>query len=156
MDEMLSKPYTLEECARTVRRFSARTAPRKDSPPRAEPLASVDAAAVAGLRRLRGDGHGDLYSKLVELFEASSTESLAQLARALESSELAAAAAACHKLASSAANVGAGAFARDVRQLERLCKAGDTPGARELNQRLAAAHPALIAELAAMRLRASA
>jgi signal transduction histidine kinase/ligand-binding sensor domain-containing protein/CheY-like chemotaxis protein/HPt (histidine-containing phosphotransfer) domain-containing protein len=162
MDEMLSKPYTLEECARAVRRFSARTAPHKGSAsqtgstPRAEPLTSVDPSAVAGLRRLRGDGHGDLYSKLVELFEASSTESLAQLARALGSSDLTAAAAVCHKLASSAANVGAGAFARHVRQLERLCKAGETSAARELNQRLAAAHPALIAELSAMRLRASA
>ena len=162
MDEMLSKPYTLEECARAVRRFSARSAsltgsaPPTGSAPRVEPLASVDPSAIAGLRRLRGDGHGDLYSKLVELFEASCAESLAQLARALESSDLAAAAAVCHKLASSAANVGAGAFARNVRQLERLCKAGDTSAARELSQRLAAAHPALTAELSAMRLRASA
>src|SRR5204863_2333791 len=95
MDEMLSKPYTLEECARAVRRFSARSAspsgsaptgsaPTGSAPtgsaPRAEPLASVDPSAIAGLRRLRGDGRGDLYSKLVELFEASCAESLAQLA----------------------------------------------------------------------------
>ena len=156
MDEMLSKPYTLEECARTVRRFSAHTGPHAGSLPRPEPLASVDPSAVAGLCRLRGDGQGDLYSKLVALFEASSAESLAQLTRAFESSDLVAAAAVCHKLASSAANVGANAFARDVRQLEGLCKAGDSRAACELNRRLAAAHPALIAELSAMRLRASA
>jgi signal transduction histidine kinase/ligand-binding sensor domain-containing protein/CheY-like chemotaxis protein len=174
MDDMLTKPYTLEECARAVRRFSVRSAPQPSSgtpasggtppsgavPPssggRVEPLASVDAAAVAGLRRLRGEGHPDLYSKLVELFGASSAQSLAQLAAALDASDLAAAAALCHKLASSAANVGASAFARDVRVLERLCASGDACAVRELHQRLAAAYPALIAELAAMRLRASA
>jgi two-component system sensor histidine kinase BarA len=156
MDDMLTKPYTLEECARAVRRFSARGAPQHSSGARAEPLASVDAAAVAGLRRLRGEGHPDLYSQLVELFEASSTQSLAQLAAALDSSDLISAAAVCHKLASSAANVGASAFARDVRALERLCASGEARCAHELHQRLAAAHPALIAELAAMRLRASA
>jgi HPt (histidine-containing phosphotransfer) domain-containing protein len=158
MDDMLSKPYTLEECARAVRRFAAQTArgaPPANSP-RAEPLASVDPAAVAGLRRLRGEGHADLYSKLVDLFEVSAAQSLAQLSAALDAKDSVAAAAVCHKLASSAANVGASAFARDVRALERLCASGEARPARELYQRLATAYPALIAELSALRLRASA
>ncbi len=67
-----------------------------------------------------------------------------------------AAAALCHKLASSVANVGASPFARDVRALERLCGSGEALGARKLHQRLATAYPALIAELSAVRLRASA
>lgn len=158
MDDMLSKPYTLEECARTVRRFGtqAAKATQPQSGARAEPLASVDAAAVAGLRRLRGDGHPDLYSKLVDLFEVSASQSLAQLSAALDAKDLVAAAAVCHKLASSAANVGASAFARDVRALERLCASGEARPARDLYQRLATAYPALIAELSAQRLRASA
>jgi signal transduction histidine kinase/ligand-binding sensor domain-containing protein/CheY-like chemotaxis protein/HPt (histidine-containing phosphotransfer) domain-containing protein len=174
MDDMLTKPYTLEECARAVRRSSARSAPQPSvapqpsgdpqpsggrqpsAGPRAEPLASVDPAAVAGLRRLRGAGHPDLYSKLVELFEMSSSQSLSQLSAALDSGDLSAAAGVCHKLASSAANVGASAFARDVRTLERLCASGEAREARVLHQRLAAAYPALIAELSAVRLRASA
>src|SRR5207237_265835 len=114
----------------------------------------MDGFATPALIRQRGDSAESV--PIVELSAVCCAQSLAQLARALESSARAAAAAVCHKLASSAANVGAGAFARDVRQLERLCKAGDTPAARELSQRLAAAHPALIAELSAMRLRASA
>jgi len=111
---------------------------------------------VATLRRLRGDERVDLYSELVELFQAGSSQALAQLAATLEAADLIAAAAVCHKFASSAANVGATAFARDVRELERLCAAGEARGARELHQRLAAAHPALIEELSALRLRASA
>jgi len=85
----------------------------------------VDAAAVASLRRLRGDERTDLYSKLVDLFQAGSAQALAQLAATLDAADLIAAAAVCHKFASSAANVGASAFARDVRQLERLCAAGE-------------------------------
>src|SRR3981189_1341979 len=44
------------------------------------------------------------------------------------------------------------ASARDVRQLERLCAAGEAQRARELYERLAAAHPLLIEELSAQRL----
>ena len=116
----------------------------------------MDAAAVATLRRLRSDGPGDLYSKLVDLFQAGSAQALAQLAATLDAADLVAAAAICHKFASSAANVGASAFARDVRELERLCAAGEAQRARELYERLAAAHPILIEELSALRLRASA
>jgi signal transduction histidine kinase/ligand-binding sensor domain-containing protein/CheY-like chemotaxis protein/HPt (histidine-containing phosphotransfer) domain-containing protein len=156
MEDMLSKPYTLEECAQVVRRWSTPGAIQVRPAARSNPLASVDAAAVTSLRRLRGDGQGDLYSKLVDLFQAGSSQTLAQLAATLEAADLIAAAAVCHKLAASAANVGASAFARDVRELERLCTAGEARGARELYGRLEAAHPALIEELSALRLRASA
>ena len=156
MDDMLTKPYTLEECAQVVRRFSARGAVAPGTSTPSEPLASVDAAAVATLRRLRSDGPGDLYSKLVDLFQAGSAQALAQLATTLDAADLIAAAAICHKFGSSAANVGATAFARDVRELERLCAAGEAQRARELYERLAAAHPSLIEELTAQRLRASA
>jgi len=156
MDDMLTKPYTLQECAQVVRRFSVRGAVAPSASAPSEPLASVDSAAVATLRRLRSDGPGDLYSKLVELFQAGSTQALAQLAATLAAADLIVAAAICHKFGSSAANVGATAFARDVRELERLCAAGEVQRARELYERLAAAHPALIEELSAQRLRASA
>ena len=76
-----------------------------------------------------------------------STQTLQQLAVALQKSDWVAAAALCHKLAPSAANVGAMAFARDVRVLERLCVGGETGEARQLYGQLAAAHPALIEAL---------
>ncbi len=156
MDDMLTKPYTLEECAQVVRRWSARTPGAASTSAPRDRLASVDAAAVASLRRLRGDDRTDLYSKLVDLFQAGSAQALAQLAATLDAADLIAAAAVCHKFASSAANVGASAFARDVRELERLCAGGEAHRARELYERLAAAHPILIEELSAQRLRASA
>jgi CheY-like chemotaxis protein len=156
MDDMLSKPCTLDECAQVLRRWIL------DRPPQTRPaadvgaLSSVDAAAVARLRNLRGAGQGDLYSKLVDLFRAGSSNSLQQLQAALEAGDLRAAGAVCHKLASSAANVGALSFAKDVRQLEQVCIAGDAARAQSLCDRLCAAQPALIEELLSLRLRATA
>jgi len=154
MDDLLSKPYNLEQCAQLLGRWSAR--PSAPAPTLPEPLAHVDAATVAGLRQLRRDGQGDLYAKLVELFAASSAQALTQLCAALERADLAAAAAVCHKLGASAANVGASVYARDVRALERLCTTGEVAEARQLYARLAAARAALLAELCAVRLQASA
>ena len=156
MEDLLSKPYTLEECARVVRRWRTQGAVRPAALPASDALSSVDATAVAALRRLRGAGHPDLYPKLVELFRAGSSQALLELAAAFETADLRAAAAVCHKLASSAANVGATAFARDVRTLEQLCAAGNAAGARERHAQLAAAHPALIEALRQQCLRASA
>jgi CheY-like chemotaxis protein/HPt (histidine-containing phosphotransfer) domain-containing protein len=170
MNDLLSKPYTLDQCAQLLRRWLDRsresvpedTAPvRRDGesqsalPPLAE-LSDVDATAVAGLRNLRAGAHVDLYSKLVDLFRTGSTEAIAQLRSALEADDFKGAMGVCHKLASSAANVGALAFARDVRRLEKICDEGDEARAQRLCERLTAAHPALLAELLRLQLRASA
>jgi signal transduction histidine kinase/ligand-binding sensor domain-containing protein/CheY-like chemotaxis protein/HPt (histidine-containing phosphotransfer) domain-containing protein len=170
MDDMLGKPCTLDECARVLRRWIARS----NKPPQTSPaagigslsrvdavgggggLSSVDAAAVARLKNLRGGGQGDLYSRLVDLFQTGSSDSLRQLQAALEAQDLKAAAAVSHKLASSAANVGALSFAKDVRQLEQLCIAGEAVRAQFLYDRLSAAQPPLIEELLSLRLQESA
>jgi signal transduction histidine kinase/ligand-binding sensor domain-containing protein/CheY-like chemotaxis protein/HPt (histidine-containing phosphotransfer) domain-containing protein len=171
MNDLLSKPYTLDQCAQLLRRWLGRsresaardTAPSlvggpsgADSPSPLAALSGVDATAVAGLRNLRAGAHVDLYSKLVDLFRAGSTDAIVQLESALQADDLKGASGVCHKLASSAANVGALAFARDVRRLEKICDDGDRPRAQRLCERLAAAHPALLAELTRLQLRASA
>jgi CheY-like chemotaxis protein/HPt (histidine-containing phosphotransfer) domain-containing protein len=165
MDDILSKPYALDECARLLRRWLARSA-AESAPPRAAPpatngnaiasLSSVDAGAVSALRKLRADKHADLYAKLVGLFRTGSTELLGQLRAAFASGELKAAAAICHKLSSSAANVGALAYAKHVRQLEQLCIAGERAQALELHESLQAAHAPLLDALLGMSLRATA
>jgi HPt (histidine-containing phosphotransfer) domain-containing protein len=158
MDDMLSKPCTLDECAQVLRRWITRSDKQPQTPPAAGSggLSSVDAAAVARLRNLGGGGHVELYSKLVDLFQKGSSDSLTQLQVALEAGNLKAAGAVCHKLTSSAANVGALSFAKDVRQLEQLCVAGEAAHAQSLYERLWAAQPALIEELLSLRLRATA
>ncbi len=155
MDDLLSKPYTLAQCADLLRRWLPGERSAEDSTSSGD-LAVVDAATVAGLRRLRGGEHADLYTQLVGLFSAGSTEAVALLAARIDAGDFAAAAAICHKLASSAANVGALAFARMVRLLEKHCVSETGEHARNLHQRLCAAHPALIEELTRLQMRVSA
>jgi len=150
MDDILSKPCTLEECEQVLRRWIAGPRPQPAHQAQASDDSAwtrIDEVAVSRLRALRGSGHPDLYSKLVELFSTSSVTSMEQLRAALQSSDLAAGAAVCHKLASSAANVGAPSFAERVRHLEKLCTAGDATAARGLYDRLQAALPTLVAQL---------
>jgi len=98
----------------------------------------------------------DLYTRLSELFRTGSSAALGELHSALQGGDLTAARAICHKLKSSAANVGAMAFSEDVRRLEKLCAAGDSAGAWSALERLRSAHPALISELAALERKESA
>ena len=128
IDDILSKPYTLDDCKRVLHRWlradeapRAAVVPAPDAATASAPAAleRVDANAVAALRKLGGK-QADLYSKLVDLFRLSSTQALAELGAALEGDDLPAAAAVCHKLASAAANVGALEFAHGVKDLERL------------------------------------
>jgi CheY-like chemotaxis protein/HPt (histidine-containing phosphotransfer) domain-containing protein len=160
MDDLLTKPYTLEECAHLLRRWIGSSVDRPASETTLRPdrgaLSSVDATAVASLRNLRPGKHVDLYSKLVDLFRVASTKSLAELGTALASRDLEAAGAVCHKLASSAANVGALTFAKDVRLLGQMSMTGEAAAAQQLHDELAAAHPALLEELMRLQLRESA
>ena len=152
MDDILSKPYALEDCTRLLRRWLVNPGPSEriatpsvvsaktgDAVVAVERSATnavttadaaldvIDNNAVEGLRRLRAGKQGDLYPRLVELFRPTCAASLSQLRDALAKSDLRVAAGICHKLASSAANVGALAYARTVRQLEQTCIAGDLP-----------------------------
>jgi signal transduction histidine kinase/ligand-binding sensor domain-containing protein/CheY-like chemotaxis protein/HPt (histidine-containing phosphotransfer) domain-containing protein len=166
IDDIMSKPYTLDDCTRMLRRWLASAdpapitrlrevpEPAADGAAEAATLASVDASAVAALRDLRAGKHADLYSKLVELFRSSSTQSLAELDAALERDDLPAVAAVAHKLASAAANVGALAYGQQVRELERQSLAGERVRAHELCRTLRAAHVPLLETLQSHSLRA--
>jgi two-component system sensor histidine kinase/response regulator len=172
IDDILSKPYTLDDCRRMLHRWLVRdrgaeqtavepAAPSATDAPAAsslgpELLAVVDTNAVAALRQLGAGKQADLYSKLVELFRTSSTQSLAELKNAFEQDDLKAAAAVCHKLASAAANVGALAYSLKVKELERLSLAGERASAGELCSALCVAHLPLLDALQSQRLRATA
>jgi HPt (histidine-containing phosphotransfer) domain-containing protein len=114
--------------------------------PTADALCQVDAKVVAELGRVSGSAK--LYSRLVDLFRTGSSEALAQLRSALSGSAFQPARAVCHKLKSSAANVGAVEFSRQVALLEQRCTEEDLTRARELLEGLQAAHSGLMTELA--------
>ena len=177
IDDVLSKPYTLEDCEQLLRRWIPRDAVAQPAARRdnsallsttsgeaaAEPgaaatdLSKLDNATVVRLRGVAAPGRRtDLYSRLVELFRTGSATALRELQTALQGGDLTAARGICHKLKSSAANVGAMAFSEDVRRLEKLCAASDPAAAWSALERLRSAHPALIAELTALERKESA
>ncbi|HEY5023312.1 MAG TPA: response regulator [Gemmatimonadaceae bacterium] len=160
MDDILSKPYTVAECATLLRRWVKHEIepPSLHAPARQMPseLSSVDTAAVAGLQSIRADGRGDLYPRLVKLFQQTSHDALAGIATALATNDLAGARALCHKIKSGAANVGALAFASLLGELERACIAGNGGRAKSLYESLAAAYPELVDELNEFSVRATA
>ncbi|MET0984838.1 MAG: two-component regulator propeller domain-containing protein [Steroidobacteraceae bacterium] len=162
MDDILSKPYVLEDCARMLSKWLARRNDTLVSDTSTTPvsmvdtLTSIDAKVISELRKLRAGKQTNLYSKLVGLFRNGSSESMAQLSAAMNAHDLKSAASICHKLASSAANVGALAYAKQVRRLEELCNAGDIENGRSLHDQLQAAHLPLIDALCSFSLQATA
>ncbi len=184
IDDVLSKPYTPEEFEQLLRRWipgereprtpaqstgSAATTQaaasfgeasgnpaQAQALPAVEHLSRLDHATVMRLRGSGPQGRTPIYSKLVELFRTGSSAALGELQAALTAGDLTAARATCHKLKSSAANVGALAFAESVRRLEQLCATGDSLAAWSALERLRSAHPALISELTAFDRRESA
>jgi signal transduction histidine kinase/ligand-binding sensor domain-containing protein/CheY-like chemotaxis protein/HPt (histidine-containing phosphotransfer) domain-containing protein len=173
IDDLLTKPYTLQQCEQLLRRWignrvgtapapasapavSAATDAGSSAPPVRAALTSVDTRTVKSLRNLRPGAALDLYSQLVTLFRTGSSKSLAELRAQVQQGDFKVAAATCHKLAASAANVGALVFAQDVRLLGQRCLAGDTASVVRLHQDLQAAHPALLEALARAQLRESA
>jgi CheY-like chemotaxis protein len=160
IDDILSKPYTLESCTRVLwhwlrrRDESAGTPSADTAASAATELTGVDAKVVAALRQMRGGREGDLYAKLVGLFETSSRESLAALETALARDDMPSVAAVAHKLSAAAGNVGALAYAKELKALERAARAGEREPAREIATRLTAAHASLLDALQALCLRA--
>jgi CheY-like chemotaxis protein len=169
MDDLMSKPYTFDQCTQLLLRwigvpagrsgaamsFSATAQPETAATADPSALAEIDLSTVDGLKTLRSSGPS-LYSKLVELFQTGSTRAIEELDAALAGEDYPAASATCHKLTSSAANVGALAFARHLRQLERACNERDAARAAALYATIRSAHPRLLEQLAQLELKASA
>jgi CheY-like chemotaxis protein/HPt (histidine-containing phosphotransfer) domain-containing protein len=164
MNDVMSKPYTLEQCAAMLGQWTgddnshtadAETARARVAGDGAD-LGAIDPAAADALRAADADGSAALYQRIVELFRRKMPADMDRLAANLASGDLAAAAAVCHKLRSACANVGARAFAGRLRQLEGACTARQTDATHKLHAALVAAQPALLDALRGAPERASA
>jgi two-component system sensor histidine kinase BarA len=165
LDDLLNKPYTMAACAELLQRWLGQTAAISSSattpstttvPATAPSLSTVDLSAVAGLRSLTSSGPGNLYCRLVDLFRSNSPTEVTRLSGALTAGDLSRAAKICHKLKSSAANVGALEFANAVGELESLCRENKAADSRRKFTVLAAVHPQLLDTLQTLQMRESA
>jgi HPt (histidine-containing phosphotransfer) domain-containing protein len=149
MDDIMTKPYTMAECAAMLTRWSSPAA-------QAQILTRIDGKSVAGLHNIGGAASAGLFVKLVALFEKSASAGMQQLGEALLEGDLKRAQAAAHKLKGASANVGATEFSRSLHTVETSCATADLGGARTVFDRLDAALPDLLAELRHLSIRATA
>jgi CheY-like chemotaxis protein len=160
MDDILGKPYTVDQCAallsRWVQQKSGPSSGHDAARNPANTASGVDTATVRSLRDIPGSGRVDLYARIVAIFRQSSVQALSQISAALAAEDLATARAIAHKIKGGAASVGALEFSNLLGELEQACRAGDAARAQSLYVTLTAAHPKLVAELAESTARASA
>ncbi len=91
MDDLLSKPYTFDQCTRLMLRWvavpgspdagtAAPASPLPSATADSPALAEIDSSTVDGLKALRSSGPS-LYSKLVDLFQSGSTRAMRRARR---------------------------------------------------------------------------
>jgi signal transduction histidine kinase/ligand-binding sensor domain-containing protein/CheY-like chemotaxis protein/HPt (histidine-containing phosphotransfer) domain-containing protein len=159
MNDILTKPYSLTDCAAMLRRWAGHEETVTEVPPSLAvqgDLVAVNQQTVADMRSLGGSSQSNLYLKLVTVFKNKSGEALTRLGAALDKNQLDAARAMAHKLKGAAGNLGALSFAARLGELEHACLINDHAQAQLLFQTLIAAHPVLLDELAHLCLRESA
>jgi CheY-like chemotaxis protein len=159
MDDILTKPYSLEALTELLRRLvhtpdTVRRAAAPSGAPRN--LTLVDVSGMAQIGHLGGSTNNTLFPRLVALFEANVGEALAQIDAALRMQQWETARQAAHKLRGAAGNVGAHEFAAQLAELEARCNELDAPVARHSHVMLRAALPALLDTLRRQCLQASA
>ncbi|HYP81620.1 MAG TPA: Hpt domain-containing protein, partial [Steroidobacteraceae bacterium] len=169
MDDILTKPCTLQEFHALLARWlsgkplSGQPLPAVAAAAVAEVCAPLDAALsavdISAVQVIAGMGNGGsagLFQKLVGLFATSSRPLVSALAAAVAERRFDAAAAICHRLKSSAANVGAMAWSAALRELEQQCRSGDGEAAQDTCLRIVQAHGPLLDALHGFRWAASA
>jgi HPt (histidine-containing phosphotransfer) domain-containing protein len=146
MDDYVAKPIRPHELAKALGR--ARPLAEPDLGGATGARVNLDAAAVASLRELGGDG---FVAEVVETFLDDAPALLATLRTSLEAGDTEELRRAAHTLKSNGQTFGAARFSELCRELEERARRGDLDGASELVDRIAREYDALGAVLAELR-----
>ena len=125
MDDYLSKPFSLEQLERALRRWLPALAGLEPTEPH------VDAKVIEGILTLGGGGP-ELLGRMVELYMQDAPERIAAIRDGMARGDGRTAARAAHALKSACANVGAAALVELCKRLESHCRDGATAGAEPL------------------------
>lgn len=158
MDDILSKPYTLEQFAAVIERWTSGKigGGAVHSQPAERSLATLDPAALKALARLKGADGRPLLPRLTGLFADSCEASLRELRAALLRSDLDGGRRIAHRLKAAAANVAALGFSETLGALEVACRSQEATRAIELLEALETACPSLLTDLGRQALQVSA
>ena len=119
MDDYVSKPVSLEELERTLKRWL-----KGGAGPEADDPATFDPQMVAALRSLSADGEPDAFVALTTLFVASAVDLVETLRKAVAARDTRTVGDVAHTLKGSAANLGAAPLTDACRQLEAAISCG--------------------------------
>lgn len=152
MDDYLSKPVTLFDLRRVVRRW----VPSSTHEGVEEPVQLADDAGEVGrldrnrlaqLQKGSAPGREPLLIRLIDLFESSAAESLEGMEQAIGAGDSKALFELAHALKSASANVGAKRVSSLALQLETLGRRDDIDGAAQLVEQLRGEYAASLFEL---------
>src|SRR5260221_1358358 len=122
MDDYLSKPFSLDQLERTLRRWLPAV-------PAMEPgMPHVDPQAIESMLVLGGGGR-ELLKKMIDIYLGDAPRRLAAIRDGMARADSGAVARAAHSFKSANANLGAAALAEMCKRLERHCREGATAGA---------------------------
>jgi CheY-like chemotaxis protein/HPt (histidine-containing phosphotransfer) domain-containing protein len=141
MDDYLSKPFSLEQLERTLRRWL----PSVPSIEPGEP--HVDPKVIESMLVLGGGGR-DLLCRLIDLFLQDAPQRVLAIQEALERGDAQAVARAAHAFKSASANLGASALAQLCSRLEMDCREGSLTAAEGLVAEIEAEYAYVSADLA--------
>jgi two-component system, sensor histidine kinase and response regulator len=125
MDDYLSKPFSLEQLERALRRWLPALPGLEPSEPH------IDLKVLEGILTLGGGGP-ELLARMVDLYVQDGPQRIATIRDAMARGDGRAAARAAHAFKSACANVGAAALTELCKRLESHCRGGATAGAEAL------------------------
>jgi HPt (histidine-containing phosphotransfer) domain-containing protein len=141
MDDYVTKPFSLDQLERALRRWLPEGSKAQKSPPR------VDIQALERIRALRGNGGTDLVTKIIGVYLSDAPARLRSLQEAVARGDAAAMGQAAHAFKSASANLGATGLAELCQRMENLGRVSSTQGAASLVAEIEAEYAQVAAEL---------
>jgi CheY-like chemotaxis protein/HPt (histidine-containing phosphotransfer) domain-containing protein len=125
MDDYLSKPFSLDQLERTLRRWLPAVPGVEPGEPH------VDPNVIESMLVLGGGGRG-LLKKMIDIYLQDAPGRIAAIREGMARADADAVARAAHAFKSANANLGAAALAEMCKRLERQCRTGSTLEAEAL------------------------
>lgn len=130
MDDVLGKPFRLQQLAELLNKWNPRTKPsRLESPipERDQSVSNLDLMPINALKSLDPDGSTRFLHRTITKFVAYGTDTIASLGENIDEGNALEVLRLAHSLRSSSANLGAIEVARQCNEIEALAGCGQLP-----------------------------
>jgi HPt (histidine-containing phosphotransfer) domain-containing protein len=143
MDDYVTKPFSLDQLERVLRRWLPAGRKAENSAPR------IDLQVLENMHALGGNGGTSLVTKLIGIYLSDAPKRLRSLQEAVARGDRVTMGRAAHAFKSASANLGAAALTELCRRMESLGRASSTNGADGLLAEIETEYAQVAAELSA-------